>query len=287
MKSFLSLNSIAILWLVAFGSVADELAGPESPEEAENEESNGDPGDEDNAFLTDTEKAEIEPPAQEKNIGRREDPKQPLFSVGARVRWLMIPEWFIKMFGVSTATTSSSKLPLVSNVGVGPEFTYRKDGFDITAAIWYAGLSFSRPISFKEKGEDNDSWEVVENDLKAILITADFLWSTSITDWFAITYGAGLGLGIPFPKDGLKRTEARTDIGDPIGTVKCKTVEEGTRPGCGKNEEYEESYDKLKVIPWINFLVGTRFKPHRHVAIYVDGGFGLGFQVGTRVGYIF
>ena len=46
-------------------------------------------------------------------------------------------------------------------------------------------------------------------------------------------------------------------------------------------------HEKLKVIPWINFLAGMRFKPHRNVHIYVDGGFGIGFQVGTRVGYIF
>jgi hypothetical protein len=40
-------------------------------------------------------------------------------------------------------------------------------------------------------------------------------------------------------------------------------------------------------VPWINFLFGLRFKPHRNVALYVDAGFGLGFQLGVRGGYVF
>ena len=43
------------------------------------------------------------------------------FAVGARLRWIMIPEWFIKMFGVNTRRSPKydSNLPLISNVGVG------------------------------------------------------------------------------------------------------------------------------------------------------------------------
>ncbi len=243
-------------------------------------------GEQDEAFLTDTEKAEIEAPEEEKNIGLHEDPDTPYFSVGARLRWIMIPEWFVNMFGVATRNTSDSALPLVSNVGAGPEFIYRKGGFDITVAIWYAGLGWDDTISFKEKGEDDNSWEVVDNSMHAILITADFMWSTSFTDWFAIIYGAGLGLGIPWGD--IIRTEATGEnftekCPDRCETDNC-TNEMWT---CERGEEYGKTYEKLKVIPWINFLGGVRFKPHRHVAIYVDGGFGMGFQIGTRVGYIF
>ncbi|MCP4600582.1 MAG: hypothetical protein GY847_08635 [Proteobacteria bacterium] len=245
--------------------------------------------DGDQAFLTDTEKAEIEAPAEETDTGLHEDPETPYFSVGGRLRWIMIPAWFIRMFGVDStrASRNDSFMPLVSNVGVGPEFIYRKDGFDITAAIWYAGFGWRNPISFKDKDDGPDGWEVVENDLHAIVISADFLWSTSFKDWVAITYGAGLGLGIPWGD--LIRTEATLAS---RGTEKCKphhwypSNPEGDE-GCNDGEEDNEAYDKLKVIPWINLLIGARFKPHRHVAIYVDGGFGFGFQIGTRVGYIF
>ncbi len=300
---------VALIASMLFTSVAvaqdDMNPGPppaeEEPDafEEEGSESETEAVDEDEAFLTDTEKAEIEAPEVEKNIGLAEDPDTPYFGVGLRFRWIMIPEWFIKMFGVDTtrAPEHESNLPLISNIGIGPEFIYRKGGLDITIAIWYAGLGWKNPISFKESGKGGTSWEVVTNDLHAILITADFLWSTSFKDWFAITYGVGFGLGIPWGE--IIRTEASEAS---AGTEKCKDSEiqnvEGSTENpnaddwCGPRsgeyaEQYGETYDKIKVVPWINALVGVRFKPHRHVAIYVDGGFGLGFQVGTRVAYLF
>ncbi|MDJ0762861.1 MAG: hypothetical protein QNJ97_07705 [Myxococcota bacterium] len=241
--------------------------------------------DEDEAFLAGIETAEIEAPAVEKDTGRAEEPGKAYFSVGARLRWIMIPEWLIKWFGVDTTRPSDdpgSALPLISNIGVGPEFTYRRDGFDITAAVWFVGLGWDDPISFKESDKGESSWEYVTNDMKAMLITADFMWSTALTDWVAIMYGAGLGLGIPWGD--IIRTEATAESD---GTEPCDGPDPDEDPWCGEGEEYNETYDKLKVVPWVNFLVGARFKPHRHVAVVVDGGFGMGFQVGLRAGYIF
>ena len=261
-----------------------EAAGPEGAAEPQAPDEQEAKSDEDQAFLTDTEEAEIEAPEVEKDVGLDEDPKKPYFSVGLRARWIMIPEWFIKIFGVDTTRPSGteSALPLISNIGVGPEFTYRKDGFDITVAVWYAGLGWDDPISFKGSDNDGNSWEVVENSLNAILITADFIWSTSFTNWFAITYGAGLGAGITWGD--VIRTEA-TQLSS--GARPCVDGENDPDPWCQPDEEYGIMYDKLKVVPWIELLLGVRFKPHRNVAIYIDGGFGLGFQMGGRVGYIF
>ena len=242
--------------------------------------------DADQAFLTDSEKAEIEAPEQDTDAGLKEDPEKPYFGIGLRLRWLMIPKWFVGLFNadIKVAPEHESALPMISSMGIGPEFTYRKDGFDITAAIWYAGLGWDGPISFKGEGEDGNSWEVIENSLKAILITADFIWSTSIVDWFAITYGAGLGFGIPFGD--IKRTEA-TEASN--GLEKCRDPEDvGADDWCNTEEEYGETYAlPTGIVPWINLLLGARFKPHRHVAIYVDGGFALGFQMGVRGEYIF
>jgi hypothetical protein len=279
MKATLAWFSLFCVLMAAIPALAQN----EFEEDALTEGDSASSGDADEAFLTDTEEAEIEAPAVEKDVGLAEDPQKPYFSVGLRLRWIMIPEWFIKMFGVDTTRPSGtgSALPLISNIGVGPEFTYRKDGFDITAAIWYAGLGWNDSISFKGSGEDGNSWEVIENDLHAILITVDFMWSTSIKDWFAIIYGAGLGLGIPWGD--IIRTEATEESN---GTEKCLN-ENDPDPWCNPDEQYGVTYDKLKVIPWINFLAGARFKPHRHFVIYVDGGFGMGFQIGTRAGYIF
>ncbi len=122
---------------------------------------------------------------------RAEDPKKAYFSIGPRIRWIMVPEWFIDMFGVDIRTNDSRHL-LINNVGVGAEFTYRKDGLDITAAIWWAGLSWKDGVAFKESGEEENSWELVTNNLSTLLFSVYFIWSTSFTDWFAFTFGAGL-----------------------------------------------------------------------------------------------
>ena len=260
----------------------DEEAA-EAPAE-ESEEPTDEEQVQDEAFLTDTEVAEIEAPEEEKGVGLHEDPDEAFFSVGARARWLMVPEWFITMFGVNTKRPVGAPHLLVSNFGGGPEFTYRKDGFEIVAAVWYAGLNWDESISFKGEGEDGNSWEVIENSLRAILITVDFMWSTEITDWFAITYGAGLGVGIPWGD--ITQTEA-SQASD--GRDKCRSADIDVDAWCNSNEEEisGKNWDKLPVVPWIEFLLGLRFKPHRHVAIHLDGGFGLGFQFGGRIGYIF
>ena len=291
MKAICYLALIASMLFTSVAVAQDDM-NPGSPPGEEGPEAPGDKGsepeakvvDEDEAFLSDTEEAEIEAPEEEKDIGLAEDPDTPYFGVGLRLRWIMIPEWFIKMFGVATARApeNESNLPLISNIGIGPEFIYRKGGLDITVAIWYAGLGWKDPISFKEKSKSGDSWEVVTNDIQAILITADFLWSTSLKDWFAITYGVGFGLGIPWGD--IIRTEATKESN---GENKCTEADWDVDEYCNRGEQDGETYDKLKVIPWINVLLGARFKPHRHIAIYVDGGFGLGFQIGTRAAYLF
>ncbi len=274
---FISLGFLLALSFAGSALAQDDnlLAEPEKPSD---ESADAD-------FLAGEEKPEIEAPEVEKNVGRHEDPGTPLYSLGIRTRWIMIPEWLINAFGVDTThppNNDGSSLPLISNVGIGPEFTYRKDGLDITAAIWYAGLGWDDPISFKESGKNGNSWEVVTNELHAILISVDFIWSTAITDWFAITYGAGIGLGVPWGE--IVRTEG-TQASD--GTLPCPNEENSGDAWCQSGEQYGEVWDKLKVIPWINFLAGARFKPHRHFVIYVDGGFGIGFQAGLRAGYIF
>jgi hypothetical protein len=237
----------------------------------------------DEQYLEDEETSEVAEPAKDPDKGLHEDPDDRIFAVGARLRWIMIPEWFIKMFGVETMQSSKNErgLPLISNVGVGPEFIYRKDGFDITAAVWYVGLGWN-DISMKGKNESEGSWEVIENNMRGILFTADFIWSTDITDWVAITYGAGLGLGVRWGD--VTETEAKA----PDYLEKCdENLDIGNNFGCQPGEDYNKTYDKFHVFPWVEFLVGARFKPHRHMSIYVDGGFSLGFQVGLRTQYIF
>lgn len=243
-------------------------------------------GNKDEDFLNNTEREEIAAPEIEKNIGLAEDPKTAYLGVGARFRWIMMPRWLIKSFGVDIQSKPDKHM-LVSNVGGGPEFTFRKKGLDITAALWFAGLGWKDGVSFKESGADGNSWEYVESDLKTILVTVDFIWSTSFTDWFAITYGAGLGIGIPIGD--ITRTEASSASGgyEPCDGPGNDPPGQWCQPP-SDDEQYNKVYDlPTGIVPWINFLVGMRFKVNRHVALYVDGGFGLGFLAGLRGVYIF
>lgn len=277
------LATLSTLLLAAAPAAAQDAGDEMMPG---SEEAGAEPA-EDDAFLAGeqtTEEQVLAPPATEADTGLAEDPKTPYFSVGPRLRWIMVPSWFVGMFGVNIKQADHL---LASNMGIGAEFTYRKDSFDITTAIWWAGLGWDGRISFKEKGEDANSWEVVQNTMSTVLISGDFIWSSPITDWFAITYGAGIGIGIPIGE--IRRDEARIDQ-DPIGTVPCEGPLEDQDPpnGCNPGENYDEVYKlPTRIVPWINFLAGMRFKPHRHVAIYVDTGFGIGFQLGLRGGYIF
>lgn len=267
---------------IGFGEEEAEGAAPATAEQ---------PPSDDAAFLegkqTEEEKL-LAAPEVDKEAARAEEPGKAYFLLGARLRWIMIPTWFIDMFGVDIRSRDSRHL-LINNVGAGAEFTYRKDGLDITAAIWWVGLRWKDGVAFKESGEEPNSWEVVTNDLSSLLFSVDFIWSTSFTDWFAITYGAGLGIGVPIAPDNAPfvRTESRNP--DPLTPCTAADRDDGDDSDwCAEGEEYGEVY-KLPtgIVPWINFLFGLRFKPHRNVALYVDAGFGLGFQLGVRGGYVF
>jgi hypothetical protein len=218
-----------------------------------------------------------------------EDPNVGYHSVGLRFRWIFVPKWFITMFGVDIHA-QNEKHPLISNLGFGVEYTYRKNNFDITAAIWGAQLDWEDPIYFKNGGEPDSSWTEVRNGLSALLFTADFIWSTPITNMVAITYGVGLGMGVTIGGD-IIQTEGYVDSDGALnpcdGPNDPGRIAENDVPYCESDGEYHEVYDKLKVVPWINGLFGVRIKPHEHMALYVDAGFGLGFQMGVRGGYIF
>ncbi len=273
------------IFSVSTAAIAQDLAEDEvSSSFGNGDEEEG--GDEDQAFLDGEQNEEEEmmaAPEEQKDTSRAEDPQKGYHGLGARFRWYFVPEWFVGMFNNDIRWNSGAKKrPMVNNVGAGIEYIYRKDAFDITAAVWWVGLGWDNEVYFKETGEEEQAYEAVTSNLSAVLITADFVWSSPIKDWFAITYGIGVGLGIPIGK--IRRTEA-VEIGGEL--VPCNGVGDPNDEWCEDDGQYNQAYEKLKVIPWINPLVGVRFKPHRHLAIYVDGGFLIGIQLGFRAAYIF
>ncbi len=280
---FIAALTVLFLCGTAAGQTTDAWGDPLPPEPQP------DPAAEPGLDATAQPAPQPAPPPEEEpdtNGSLKEEKDTPYHLVGARFRWVFVPKWFVSMFGVDIQTANR---PMVSNLGGGVEYTYRKNNFDITAAFWGVQLDWEEPIYFKAKNEPDRSWTEVTNGMSALLLTADFIWSSPIRDWVAITYGVGIGFGFPIGGD-IVETEAYPD-GDgylrPCNGPYNPATSDGVDAYCEGDGEYGEVYDKLKIVPWINFLLGVRFKPHEHIAIYVDGGFGVGFQMGLRGGYIF
>lgn len=249
------------------------------------------------AFLTGTEQAEIEAPEEEEGIGWEEPPDMRFWMVGIRYRTIFVPGWLLNAFFDFPGTESDQLSgPFIANHAAGVEFTTRKNNFSITGAVWWAGFWSAEagqayePRAFlaMEEGDPTDP-EYIESTISLLMFTADFVFSTMFTDWFGITYGAGLGVGINLGGEVI-RTEAAVEGGE---YVRCAGpgVPDGSycEARGGADDGYYGTADTRvwPVYPWVNLLLGLRFKAFRHLEVNVDGGVGLGFLLGFRVNYIF
>jgi len=249
------------------------------------------------AFLSGTERPEIEAPEQERGVGWDEPPDMRFWMVGVRHRTIFVPGWLLNAF-LDFPESPGDDLagPFFANQAVGLEFTTRKNNLSIVGSIWWAGYwsaeagrSYEAREFLASEEDKTEDPEFIRSSLSLLLFSADFIFSTMFFDWFGITYGAGLGLGITLGE--VTRTEAYpsgdgghehcVDAGNPRADY-CE-------PRGGEDDGYYDTRESRvwPVFPWVNFLLGLRFKPFRHMEINVDGGVGLGFLLGMRANYIF
>lgn len=255
----------------------DEAAGDEEPAEVGE---GGESDDDAEAFLAgDEEGPLIEAPEEEEGIGWDEPPEMRFWMVGARWRMIMVPDWLLDAF-MDFPANGIQPPSVTINQAAGIEFTTRKNRFSITGAVWWAGYN-SNVFIANEAGTTGDP-EYIESSINLLMFTVDFVHSYMFNDWIGITYGAGLGLGVKLA-GGLERNEAYRDEGE---FARC---ERGTADSLCESDGYYNENDPnvWPVYPWINILLGIRFKVFRHLEINVDGGVGLGFLFGARVNYIF
>src|SRR5215471_12258152 len=118
-----------------------------------------------------------------------EEPDTTYRFVGLRIRYIVIPQFYMSLFG-SGGTT-------VGVPAVGPEFAIRKNGFEYVLSAMYASYAMDA-TPFKAKSDGNDAWELVDSNIKALYLMSDFLWSTAISPRYAIVYGGGFGLAAVF-----------------------------------------------------------------------------------------
>jgi hypothetical protein len=217
-----------------------------------------------------------------------ENPGQAYRFVGLRYRGLIVPKFMMNLFGDGGATVYVHSF--------GPEFAIRKDAFEYNFGLWYASYAMS-PTAFKASTDTAQAWEIVESEIKAIYLTADFLWSHDFTPEFAFNYGLGAGFGIIFGD--LFRTQAYRGPGGNDNTgegfLPCSAQGLPDPNYCGSDNDHYAGYkepswadggSKPIVFPWLVLQTGLRYKPHRNFVSRLDAGFGTsGFFVGIGADY--
>jgi hypothetical protein len=215
----------------------------------------------------------------------REEKGRDYYFVGLRYRLLIVPTWLVNLFA------EAEEFDGAVNSAFGPEFTYRKDDFDIIGSIWWAGYSAPRGY-FRGSGDPVTSMEAIDSSLSALIFSADFVWSYPFDDVWAFTYGVEIGFAPVFGK--LVRQEAYQDTSgwhrcrgpsDPPSGEYC----EAGPPGGGGTYGVDENAsggDVPSVVPWAALLrLGLRIKPHRNIMARIDVGFGVGFFLGLSANY--
>lgn len=247
-------------------SLQDEEAAEEAETAGPAEES------EEEAWLKGEETGEIPPPEKDKTASLEEDPEKWYYGIGVVARMHVIPAFFYA-FKVKGAYTEVG-------YGVGINATFRIKNLDIVPSVWLHDVSHKN-ATMKEEGDPEYEREIVINNMRLIMITADFLNSVRILSWLYFFYGAGVGLGIPVTR--IERWE-RTVTGD-----KCIGPQNPPDAGdlwCDRGGSYGEK-DPWPVYPYLNILFGLRFKPIANFVANFDMGLGTGFIFGVRASYIF
>jgi hypothetical protein len=219
-----------------------------------------------------------------KDVANVDDPNSPIEKpdttyrfVGARFRYIIIPKFYMNIFGDGGAT--------VGVPAFGPEFTIRKNGFEYVISAMYASYAMD-PTPFKSKTDANDAWEIVSSSMKSLYLMSDFLWSSEVSPKFSFIYGGGFGLGIVF--GGINRQQAYptagSDPNNPDNYVPCQGPMMPVGQYCGRDNDHYGDYSepswanggsKPIIFPWMSLQTGFRFKPTKQFMGRVDVGWNI------------
>lgn len=273
-----------------WGHDADEDTGDEESESTDDSETSdegeGDEeGEESRADNTDsTDPAKIDADSEKDKVDSPyEKPGQAYYFAGLRYRGIIVPQFMMNLF-------ASGGTNVYVNA-VGPEVSIRKDGFESIFGLWWAGYYMPR-TPFKGINDKRVAYELIKSEMNVLYLTADFMWSTPLSEMFAINYGMGAGFGIVWGD--LRRNQATPPVNDlradPDEFVKCQaefvpaTIDSRGRFYCDDDNKHYGRYSednwfqggqKPVIFPWFALQTGIRFKPHKRVASRLDLGWGL------------
>jgi hypothetical protein len=222
--------------------------------------------------------------------GATELPGKTYRFIGARYRGIIVPKFMVNLFASGGASAYVHAF--------GPEFAFRKDGFEYNLGLWL-GLYGQDETPYKGKDDPEPAWEHIESEIKILYFTSDFLWSQEFSPEFSLNYGVGAGFGIVFGN--LFRTQVYpgdgADINDPGTWTKCSGPTDPADPAdyCDTDNDHYDGYtepswanggSKPIVFPWLALQTGLRYKMSRRAVARLDLGFGTsGFFFGVGADY--
>jgi hypothetical protein len=195
--------------------------------------------------------------------------------VGARFRYIIIPKFYMGLFGDGGAT--------VGVPAFGPEFTIRKNGFEYVLSAMYASYAMD-PTPFKSKTDPDVAYEIVDANIKALYLMSDFLWSSEIKPEYSVVYGAGFGVAAIFGDIHRVQSYPPNGVTDPYQYVACQGVGNPNASYCGNDNNHYGGYtepswanggSKPIIFPWLSLQTGFRFKPAKQFMGRIDIGWNL------------
>jgi len=234
-------------------------------------------------------------------------PESANYGVGLRARYVALPEWFLDIFTDESVALSSAAL--------GAEFILRRaPDFDWVIAAEYM---FASPPdgNWLGNGETTRKADYIHFDnFGFVNIDATAVWNQKFSRWVTVTYGAGLGVGIPtgsaVQASSTRNGERGTGDGPDCLPDELDDLGACHPPGCGADGICSEreleamrsqddpqadpdakaaafDLDVWPVIPVVHLMVGARFTLHRNFELRVDGGFHNALFLGTALQYLF
>lgn len=304
----------------------DSVATDASPEDDASGTSTAQPVTTSSVELRDDQAAYEERTGGREALGPDEtDPREladtDYFFLGAFARGVVVPTFMQGLFVQYSGGRGASGDPV--NMGAGAQFTWRRNGFNVTIEAGYLG--FGTAGYYRGLDAADTEYEFIESNLGMVFGSFLFGWSIDVTDWFAFEIGLGLGFGGVVGD--LYRTEAYRDSatntlapctgpGSPASGDFCEPSLELRSASSGRldgNRQRGGTYQRYRTgdptqdsrngatpfyfgdggVPPIFFSmdlprIGLRFKPIHQLQIRVDGGYNLyGFNFGGSLAFGF
>jgi hypothetical protein len=199
-------------------------------------------------------------PAADKNSPFEEEDKTYYF-LGLKYRGIMMPQFLLASFLDGAEGQYFG--------GFGPEFTFRKNGTDITLSAMYTDYSMDE-TRVKGAGDANYAWSSVSSTLKMMYFTIELTGSQQLHPKWSWYYGGGAGFAAVWGE--IIRNELTPPAVNPAAPVNqwvyCPAgVEDlycsGDTPPNYSEPSWFNGGSKPPLFPWLGVQTGVRFKPHR------------------------